>query len=288
MHIQYLLVLIFLLIIIVLQLFILLSFKRKDKIKESFDSYLSNSSFEKNIGEIKSYTNEIKSCYKNIEQILRVPKERSSFGEFSLEEILNDQLPKEMFSIRKEVFDGKRPDASIKSSAGIICIDSKFPLDNYIKYLESGSETDKNTYKKEFLKNVQNHLKKILDDYIAIEKGSCPFAFAYIPSESVYYFLQVEAFDLLLSFSRKGVQVVSPLTISQKIELIKANVYGEKLSQNAEELKNKILLISKRFSELDEQWKIFYEKHLRQALSKAEDINNSYRKIKEEFEQVAK
>src|SRR4030065_2599039 len=66
------------------------------------------------IGSIETQARDIKESYKSFEQMLRVPKERASFGELALETILSDQLPPDMFGIRETGFDGKRTDAHIK------------------------------------------------------------------------------------------------------------------------------------------------------------------------------
>ena len=89
------------------------------------------------IGSIDTHAQEIKKSYREFEQMLRVPKERASFGELALETILSDQLPPDMYGIRETVFDGKRPDAHIKSTEGVVCIDSKFSLDNYGRMLQN-------------------------------------------------------------------------------------------------------------------------------------------------------
>lgn len=47
----------------------------------------------KKMGEIATYTSDIRQTHKSIEQMLRIPKERASFGEINLEIILADQLP---------------------------------------------------------------------------------------------------------------------------------------------------------------------------------------------------
>ena len=52
--------------------------------------------------------------------------------------------------IRKKVLNGKIPDAHIVSTAGIICVDSKFPLDNYRKMVETDEVDDAKRWKKQF------------------------------------------------------------------------------------------------------------------------------------------
>jgi DNA recombination protein RmuC len=240
------------------------------------------------IGGIEAQARDIKDSYRSFEQMLRVPKERASFGELALETILADQLPPDMYGIRETVFDGKRPDANIKSTEGLVCIDSKFSLDNYGRMLVVEDPAEKQRLKKDFIADVRRCLDKVALDYVCPDKGSAEFAFAYIPSESVYYYLLTEAYDLLLEYGRGGVQVVSPLTLSAKIELIRAGVQAKKLSEQAEDVKNDLLRISRGFEEVDVKWRLLYETHLKNAADRAADLDRSYKKLRDEFDRISK
>jgi len=238
------------------------------------------------IGALENHAKEIKESYKSFEQMLRVPTDRAWFGEMALETILADQLPPEMFGIRERILDGKIPDAHIRSSEGLICVDAKFPLDNYAKMIAATSETEKKSYGKDFLNDVSRHLSKILEDYICPDKGSAAFAFAYIPSDAVFYFLLTDAHEMLRKYAIQGVQVASPLTLSQKIELIRAGVYARKLSESAERVKNELTRLSRRFEEIDRVWQIFYRTHLKNLESKAEELDTAYKRLKDDFDKL--
>ncbi len=240
------------------------------------------------VGELATHAKEIKETHKSIEQMLRVPAERGAFGEIALETILSDQLPPDMFGIREKVLEGKTPDAYIKSTVGIICIDSKFPLENYRKMMESDDPREKERFKRQFLRDVKGHLDKIASDYVCPERGSADFAFAFIPSEGVYWFLINEAFELLHEYTKNGVQVVSPLTLSHKVELIKAGVHAKKLSEEAEKVKNDILRLSQRFRKVDEAWRVFYKTHFKNLAGKAEELDEAYKRLREEFDRISK
>ncbi|MDL1957312.1 MAG: DNA recombination protein RmuC [Candidatus Desulfofervidus auxilii] len=275
-----------LIIIFLLAILIFLFFKKTKDVESAVSNAWIKLGLDEKVGILATYAKDIRESYKSFEQLLRVPTERASFGELSLETILSDQLPQNMFGIRQKILDGKIPDANIKSTVGIICIDAKFPLDNYKKMLEVDEPKEKENFKKQFLKDVQGHLTKIAKDYVCPEKGSANFAFAYIPSESVYWFLVNEAFEILRDYAKKGVQVVSPLTFSHKIELIKAGVHAKRLSEDAEKIKNELIKLSKMFKEIDEKWRVFYQTHLRNLGNKAEELDKVYKRLKEEFERI--
>jgi DNA recombination protein RmuC len=243
---------------------------------------------EEKIGALTAHTQDIRDAHRSIEQMLRVPTERAALGELTLEAILSDQLPPDMFGIRKMVLNGKIPDAHIRSTVGLICIDSKFPLNNYIKMMEIEDSKEKERFRIDFHRDVENHLCKIAEDYVCPEAGSAEFAFAYIPSEAVYYFLVKEEFQMLRNYTRRGVQVVSPLTLSQKIELIRAGVQAKKLSDEAQSVRNDLNLICERFGEIDELWRVFYGMHFRNAGEKAEALDKAYKKLRDEFDRISK
>jgi len=240
------------------------------------------------IGLLTAHTQDIRNSHRSIEQMLRVPKERANLGEISLETMLSDQLSPDMFGIRKAVLDGKIPDAHIRSTVGLICIDSKFPLDNYRRMLETEDSRERERLKNDFRKDMQNHLSKIAEDYVCPDDGSAEFAFAYIPSEAVYYFLINEEFDMLRNYTKRGVQVVSPLTLSHKIELIKAGAHARKLSQEADQVRKDLNAICQRFDEIDELWRVFYGTHLRNAGERADELDRAYRELRDEFDRISR
>lgn len=278
------------LIFLVVLIFLVLKSRRVESrdVESAMLNVWRESGLDKTVGELTIYARDIRKDYRSLDQMLRVPTERASLGEIGLETILSDQLPPDMFGIRQRIFDGKIPDAYIRSTVGLICIDSKFPLDNYRKMVEVEESKEKEIFKREFIKDLRGHLNKIADDYVCPEKGSAEFAFAYIPSESVYYFLVNETYEMLRDYTKEGVQVVSPLTLSHKIQLIKAGVHAKKLSEDAEKVRNSLVRLSQRFSEIDEIWRVFYTTHFKNLEGKAEELDEAYKKLRGEFDRISK
>jgi len=279
-------------ITVLLIILIVLVLKHRGVKSEEIENAVANTwtklGLSEQIGMLASHAQDIRASHRSIEQMLRVPSERAALGELSLETILSDQLPPGMFGMRTMVLEGRIPDAYIRSTVGIICIDSKFPLDNYRKFLETDSLQEKEGFKHDFARDVRIHLNKIAQDYVCPREGSAEFAFAYIPSEAVYYFLVNHQFEMLREFTKKGVQVVSPLTLSHKVELIKAGVHAQKLSQDAESVRRDLTIISQRFDEIDEIWRKFYHTHLRNAQDRAEELDIAYEKLRDEFIHISR
>jgi len=271
-------------------LYLLLNPKLPDT-RAEIESALSKSwlqlGLSKQIGQLSHYAQDIRSDYKRLDQMLRVPSTRGALGELSLEQILHDQLDPAMFGIRKRLPNGLIPDAHIRSTVGIICIDSKFVLDNFRQLWEVEDEAEKKRLKREFLRNVRGHFDKIAHDYVRPDEGTAPFAFAYIPAEGVYWFLTTEALDMLRQFTKRGVQIVSPLTLSHKVELIKAGVTDRKLNEEAKQIRADLDHLERQFDALDDEWRIFYQTHLNNFTRKANTINSAYQQLRDAFDKVA-
>ncbi len=238
------------------------------------------------VGQLTTYARDIRNDYHALEQMLRVPTARGQLGEMGLEAILADQLPPTMYGMRQRLPNGLIPDAHIRATVGLICIDSKFALDNYRRLRETDS-TQQAQAKRAFLRDVSKHLSKIAVDYVRPDEGTAPFAFAYIPSEGVYWFLVTEGLDLLREFAKRGVQVVSPLTLSHKVELIKAGVFDRRLTEEARQIKQTLAALGRRFDEIDDEWRILRETHLGKLSRKASALDKAYRRLRDEFDELA-
>ena len=257
-----------------------------EKIRGALTESWNDLGLKKEIGQLENHAKEMQNLHQDIETMLENPRERGEFGETKLDSLLNQHLPKDMYGIRERVVDGKTPDAFIESSAGKICIDSKFPLDNYKKMRES-SEEEKDHYKKKFRRDVEKTLNQVENKYVRPESGTAEFAFEFVPSEGVYYHLVREEYEMLNEFTKKGVQVVSPLTLGHKLEIIKSDVKSRQLSEEAEEVREKLQSLGTKFKEFENDWSVFYSTHLSNAKSKADEVDSDIQRIQKEFSDLS-
>jgi len=257
-----------------------------DKVRGAVTESWRELNLDKEIGNLENQVGEIKQLHSDLETMMKNPRERGEFGEVKLEALLSDHLPHSMYGMRERVVDGKTPDAYINASHGKICIDSKFPLDNFNKIMDD-EQNDEN-YKLKFRNDVEKQLKEIEKKYVRPEKGTAEYAYEFVPSERVYYYLVKEEYDLLNKYTKKGVQVVSPLTLGHKLELIKSDVKTKELSEKAEEVQEQIQTIGTHVSNLRSQWGTYYDTHLKNAWNKASDINSELEDLESEFDSVEK
>ncbi len=153
--------------------------------------------------------------------------------------------------------------------------------------IDTNDEREQQSAKRQFLKDVEKHLAKIAQDYVSPEQGSAPFALAFLPSESVYYFLVTEpdAYSMLQQYVRKGVQVVSPLTLEHKLALIKTGILAYRLSEKAEQIRSDVRNLAEQFETLRSLWETL-SAHVRNTSNKMQEVDRVYKRLSNEFERI--
>lgn len=122
------------------------------------------------------------------QEIFKSPKLRGQWGEASLEHILSQHFPSEIYKMQYLFSTGELVDAILKLPNGkILPIDSKFPSENFEKMVNASLETEKNFYKKNFIEDVKFKINDISQKYILPSEGTLDYAFMYIPAEAIYY-----------------------------------------------------------------------------------------------------
>src|SRR5581483_3109265 len=138
-----------------------------------------------NVGKEVGQMNEIGRNMRELQEFLKSPKLRGNIGEQVLNDLISQIFPKNSFYLQYQFKSGERVDAAIKTDAGILPIDSKFPMENFLKYTKEENKLQKSGYLKDFTKDVRYHIETIAKKYILPDEGTMDFALMYIPSESV-------------------------------------------------------------------------------------------------------
>lgn len=228
---------------------------------------------QKNIGEMS----EIGRGMKDLQEFLRSPKLRGNVGEHVLKELLSQFLPKQSFHLQYTFKSGDKVDAAIKTSAGIIPIDSKFPMENFRKMAAAKTDEEKKMWEKEFERDVKTHIDAISKKYILTEEGTIDYAIMYIPSEAVYY----EIVNNLTLFDYSGAKMVlpvSPTTFLAYIRAVLMSFEGQKIEAKAREILSALRAIQKDYSKVGDNLTVL-QRHLNNAYNIMASVVSSFTQL---------
>ncbi len=200
---------------------------------------------------------------RNLEQVLKNQKQRGSLGEAGLALILGNILPPDAYKLQYGFKDGDIVDAAILTKEGIIPVDAKFSLDNYIRLAEEKDETKRVELEKQFSDDLKRRINET-SKYIKPKEGTLPFAFMYIPAEPIYYDLLVNEVGAVKSNTRslidyayndKKVIIVSPTTFAAYLQTVLYGFRAFKIEESAREIGKQVEMLRRHLVSYDEYFR---------------------------------
>lgn len=225
---------------------------------------------QKNIGEMS----EIGRGMKELQEFLKSPKLRGEIGEEVLQDLISQMFPKNSFFLQHQFKSGDKVDAAIKTDAGILPIDSKFPMENFQRMVKGENEADRERAKKDFIKDVKVHIETIAKKYILPEEGTMDFALMYVPSESVYYEL-VQMSEVMNYAKLKRVYCVSPTTLYAHLQMILLSFEGKKLETKSREVFKLLRAIQGDYEKIEGNLSILGN-HIKNAYNQMSNVFSSF------------
>jgi len=230
-------------------------------------------SVQKSLGEMS----EIGRNMKDLQEFLNSPKLRGNIGEQVLKELLGQFLPKKTYKLQHRFKSGSIVDAAIITEAGIIPIDSKFPMENFKKSHSAQDLKDKKLYEKEFISDIKKHIDSISSKYILTNEGTIDFALMYVPSESVYYEM-VNNEMLYEHATKKRVLAVSPMTFYAFLRSILIGFEGQKISQQAHKILSNLRSVQKEYEKTNESLETL-GRHVTNSFNMMNQVTSSFGKL---------
>ena len=207
--------------------------KMADELKNTRDQI---TQIQRQLGEVQQAGKQMSQTAQTLEGILGGAKSRGSFGEATLERLLEDSLPSAQYKMQYRFSSGEAADAVITlRDKKLMAIDSKFPLDAFRRIAAEGDEA-----RRAFATAVKGHADVIARKYIVPNEGTLEVALMFVPSESVYYELLMTADSkgqALDAYCRdKKVIAVSPNTLYAHLCVIAMGLRGMQMEENAKRL----------------------------------------------------
>jgi DNA recombination protein RmuC len=216
------------------------------------------------LGDLKATNERIMEFSRSLDEFQRMlqsPKLRGDFGEFTLEQMLRDLLPSEHWEAQAAI-GSARVDALIKTPHGALCIDCKFPLDNFRRALEAAEPAVRETAMKLFYADVRGRIDEIADRYVA-PPLTLEMAFMFVPAENVYYEL-IGRPELLAYGRERNVVPVSPNTMYAYVQVLAVGFRGMRIQEEARRVQEILAELGTRFGRFQDHFTMI-GKHLDNA-----------------------
>ncbi|OGK33843.1 hypothetical protein A3F58_01345, partial [Candidatus Roizmanbacteria bacterium RIFCSPHIGHO2_12_FULL_37_9b] len=217
---------------------------------------------------------EIGRSMQELQEFLRSPKLRGNIGEQVLKELLSQHFPKDSFRLQYIFKNGEKVDAVIKTSQGMIPIDSKFPMENFRRLIKETDKQAREKIKKEFISDVKKHIQTIAKKYIVVDEGTLDYALMYIPSESVFYEIINEA-DLFDFAGKQRILPVSPMSFYAYIKAVLMSFEGQRIQSKAREILEILQAIKKDYEKTDEALSIL-TRHFTNAYNQLTQVSKFF------------
>lgn len=217
---------------------------------------------------------ELSLSMKNLQDYLRSPKLRGNIGEEVLKDLISQMFPKNSFFLQHSFKSGDKVDAAIRTDAGLLPIDAKFPAENFQKIIAAENEEGKETARRNFIKDVKKHISDISKKYILPEEGTMDFALMYIPSEPIYY--EVVNLPELTEFARQNrVYPVSPNTLYANLQVILLSFQGKEIEKRTRQVFALMRAIQKDYSKLSDDLSIL-NRHVTNSYNQMANVSSGF------------
>ena len=189
-----------------------------------------------------------------LNSVLSSAQGRGNWGERMLEDILSQSGFQRGINYEKQetLTEGGRPDYSFFLPPDrVLYLDSKFPIDNYLKYFEATDENSRVAYRNLFLKNVEDRVKELEKrDYVAqSNRSALEYVLLFIPNEGVLSFIQQHKPTLVDDAQSKKVVLCSPLTLYTFLGVVRQATDSFHMEQNAKEILGLLTKFSKAWAQ---------------------------------------
>jgi len=212
-----------------------------------------------------------------LQEFLKSPKLRGNIGEQVLKDLISQMFPKNSFFLQYQFKSGERVDAAIKTDAGILPIDSKFPMENFQKMIKASDDKERKEARNELTKDVKKHIGQIAKKYILPNEGTMDFALMYVPSESVYYEI-VNMPEIMDYARRERVYVVSPSTLYAHLQTILLSFEGKKIETHSREVFRILRSVQIDYNKVEENMEIL-GKHIGNASSQFNNVATGFNRL---------
>ena len=224
----------------------------------------------------------------SLQNILKNPKQRGMFGEYTLEVLLKGAFTSKQYKMQYRFKDGETVDAVLFMGDKILPIDSKFSLENYNRIVEEKNSLERERLEKVFIQDIKKRIDETAK-YIRPEEGTMDFAFMFIPADGIYADFMESEVGAIKSNTRdliqyaandKKVHIVSPTTFYVVLQSMWQGIREYQIQESAKDILKNVAVLSRHL-------KAYQEYHDKMG-NQISTVVNTFNKSSKEFAKIDK
>ncbi len=168
---------------------------------------------------------------------------------------------------------GSKPDFTFLLPQNLtLNMDVKFPFSNYQLFLSATSDTEKETAKKQFLRDVKLRIKEVQTrDYINPEAHTVDYVLLFVPNEQIFSFINESDHTIIDEAIAARTILCSPLSLYAILAVIRQSIDNFNVEQKSGE-------IMSLFGSFRQQWEKFKEQ-MEMVSKRFESVRTGYEEL---------
>jgi DNA recombination protein RmuC len=222
-----------------------------------------------------------------LQDLLGNKQSRGAFGEVQLEALVRNMLPAAAYEMQYTLPNGLRVDCALRlpEPTGVVCVDSKFPLDNYRRMVSrDANDVDRALAQRQFRADVKKHVDDISTKYIVPDVTS-DGAVMFVPAEAVFAEIHAYHPEVVEYANARRVWIVSPTTLMAVLNTARAVLKDVETRKQIHVIKEALGRLATEFGRFDERLNDL-ARHIRQAGEDVEKIQITGIKITQQFQRI--
>jgi DNA recombination protein RmuC len=223
----------------------------------------------------------------SLQELLGDKRARGAFGEVQLEALVRNALPPAAFAMQVTLSNGMRVDCVLKlpPPAGPVCVDSKFPLENYHRMLDqAATDAERAGAQRQFRLDVRKHVDDIARKYI-LPNETADGAVMFVPAEAVFAEIHANSAEVVDYANAKRVWIVSPTTLMAVLNTARAVLKDVETRKQIHVIRGALARLATEFARFDERLRDL-ARHIRQAAEDVDRIQVTGGKISQQFQRI--
>lgn len=227
----------------------------------------------------------------SLQDVLTDKKSRGIFGEIQLNQILKTvfgEKNERIFDLQYKLSTGTITDAVVfaPEPVGTICIDSKFPLENYKRMFDKTlEEMHREAAKKEFGINLKKHIDDISGKYI-INGETSGQAIMFLPAEAIFAEINAYHQDIIEYSHKKKVWLASPTTLMSVLTTLQVVMMNVEREKYAHVIHEELIKLGQEFERYQKRW-VSLERDIDKVHKDVKDITTTSNKISRRFGEIS-